>query len=304
VTRADPVFDVVHSFSRTLHQDLYRAGGGSHADYLDRSHSRFGSRIRRLSPRHRVLLEIERRVFADSGQRIQCASRLVADALTTRHGVAPERILLLPNGVDLERYRSDSARTAGRAFREREAPGVGPVWLFPASGWHRKGLDVLLEAWVRLTRRSTRLWVAGRDAPAAWRQRAARLGIADRVHFLGPRTDLETLYHAADGMVLPTRYDPFANVTLEAAAAGLPIVTTRTNGASEWLGEDLAILEDADDAIALAAALDALDDPTRRVALGAGAALRAASLGWAPHVAALRDEYRRIVATRRASEKT
>lgn len=300
---ATPRFDVVHSFSRTRHQDLYRAGGGSHADFLERTHPGARGRLRSLSPRHRTLLALERRVFADPDQRIQCASRLVARRLTEEQGVDPDRILLLPNGVDLDRYASSSARDAGRMLRLREAPGPEPVWLFPASGWHRKGLDRVLAALVRLREHRRehrpRLWIAGRDAPASWRRRADRLGLEDRVRFLGPRSDLEVLYHAVDGMVLPTRYDPFANVTLEAAAAGLPIVTTRANGAAEWLDGGCRVLADDEDPRSLAAALEALADPAERSALGARARLAVAGLDWQSHVEALRDAYRRIVADRR-----
>jgi UDP-glucose:(heptosyl)LPS alpha-1,3-glucosyltransferase len=121
------------------------------------------------------------------------------------------------------------------------------------------------------------------------------------IRFLGPRRDLETLYHAVDGMLLPTRYDPFANVTLEAAAAGLAIVTTRANGAAEWLGDACRILEDDDDPSQLARALAGLGDPTARAALGARAARRAQDFGWPAHVEALRDEYRRIVEARRGA---
>jgi len=297
-----PLFDVVHSFSRTRHQDLYRAGGGSHADYLERTHPGIAGRLRRLSPRHRALLSLEGRVFRDTRQRIQCASRLVARRLSERHGVDPERILLLPNGVDLERYASPSAREAGCVLRGREHDGRAPVWLFPGSGWRRKGLDRVFQALTRPTAVGPHVWVAGRDAPEPWRRRAARLGIADRIRFLGPRRDLEVLYHAVDGMLLPTRYDPFANVTLEAAAAGLAIVTTRANGAAEWLGEACRTLEDEDDPSELSRALTALGDPAARRALGARASRRAQELGWPAHIEALREEYRRIVEARRATD--
>ncbi len=304
VRRGDrPRFDVVHSFSRTRHQDLYRAGGGSHADYLERTHPGIAGRLRGFSPRHRALLSIEGRVFRDVRQRVQCASRLVARRLSERHDVDPERILLLPNGIDLERYASDSARAAGRALRGRETEGRAPVWLFPGSGWRRKGLDRVFQALARSMPTAPHVWVAGRDAPGPWRRRAARLGIADRIRFLGPRRDLEVLYHAVDGMLLPTRYDPFANVTLEAAAAGLAIVTTRANGAAEWLGEACRVLDEDDDPSQLARTLAGLGEPTARAAIGARAARRAQDFGWPAHIEALREEYRRIVEAQRATRE-
>lgn len=287
-------FDVVHSFSRTRHQDLYRAGGGSHSDYLRRTHSRAGSELRQLSPRHRVLLSIEARVFGDPTQKIQCASRLVADAIVEEHGVSQERILLLPNAVDADRYGSPAAIEAGGQLRAQLDPKAKSIWLFPASGWRRKGLPLLFEGLATMPDSGLRLWIAGNDDERPWRRSAAKMGIGERVRFLGPRDDLEVVYGAVDGMVLPTRYDAFANVTLEAAASGLPIITTRANGAAEWLGDDVCLLESARDPAALAQAFINLANVEQRRALGQRAQKRARSLDWAQHVSLLRAEYRRI----------
>jgi UDP-glucose:(heptosyl)LPS alpha-1,3-glucosyltransferase len=156
-----------------------------------------------------------------------------------------------------------------------------------------------MEALARSEIRGHRLWVAGRDDIAPWKRRATRLGIAERVRFLGERRDLEVLYRAVDAMVLPTRYDPFANVTLEAAAAGLPIVTSSANGAAEWLGGDIRIVEDIDDSAALAAALADFDEPSQRKRVGESLARKAQEFGWARHVETLREEYLRIVQRKR-----
>lgn len=293
-------FDVVHSFSRTRFQDLYRAGGGSHDDFLRRTHPGLGHLARRFSPRHRILLSLEARVFADPSQRIQCASRFVADALTERQGVAKERILLLPNGVDLDRFAREKHQAAGAQLRQEISPEAEQVWLFPASGWPRKGLGELLEALARLNDPGLQLWIAGRDDPQPWRDRATKLGVAHALRFLGERKDLEIVYAAADGMILPTRYDAFANVTLEAAAAGLPIITTSSNGAAEWLAPDLTLIDEAGDAFLIADALASLADPTERRIRGARLAERARAFGWDVHVNALREEYAAIVARRAA----
>ena len=293
-------FDVVHSFSRTRHQNLYRAGGGSHRDYLRRSHSPAGALLRQFSPRHRVLLSIEARVFRDPTQRIQCASRLVADALVADYEVSPERILLLPNAVDADRYGSPRSREAGRRLRAELGEKAERIWLFPASGWRRKGLPVLFEALTRIHDPGLRLWIAGRDDPRPWQKIAAGLGIADRLRFLGARDDLEAVYCAVDGMVLPTRYDAFANVTLEAAASGLPIITTRSNGAAEWLEEGIFLLESANDPIALAQAFAPFASVDRRLDLGQRAREKAGRLDWSQHVSQLCDEYRRIIDQRAA----
>jgi UDP-glucose:(heptosyl)LPS alpha-1,3-glucosyltransferase len=293
-------FDVVHGFSRTRHQDLYRAGGGSHEDYLERSHPPLGRAVRRWLPRHRSLIAVERQVFADPGQRIQCASRLVADRLALRHGVARERILLLPNAVDTERFDAVRHREAGQRLRRTLDPAAPQIWLFAASGWRRKGLELAFDAIARVADPGLRLWVAGRDDPGPWRTRAARAGVGDRVRFLGPRADLEIVYAAVDGLLLPTRYDPFANVTFEAAAAGLAIVTSRANGAAEWLSPTACRVVADLDGESIAAALRTLAEPTARQRLGDAARREVMPHHWPGHVAALRAEYARLVAARGA----
>jgi UDP-glucose:(heptosyl)LPS alpha-1,3-glucosyltransferase len=287
--------DLVHSFSRTRHQDVYRAGGGSHADYMERAYGRAGARARRLSPRHAVLLAIEARVFADPSQTIQCNSHMVRDALHARHGVPEARLVVIENGVDLERFRP--ALRASERARVRAEVGAGaevPVWLLVGSELHRKGCDTALRALAAGGPREAELWVCGRDEPRAWRALAERLGVGARVRFLGPRADLERVYAAADALLLPTRYDAFANVCLEAAASGLPVATSGANGAARWLGDAGLVVEDPEDAGGFAKALDALGEPALRARLGAAARARAEGRSWARCVEDLRRLYARL----------
>jgi UDP-glucose:(heptosyl)LPS alpha-1,3-glucosyltransferase len=292
-------WDVVHGFSHTHTQDLFRAGGGCHRDELRRLHMGAARAVRWASPRHRVRLAIERHVFERTRQRIQCSSRLVADAIEREHGVAPERIDLLPNAVDAERFSAESARRAGHAMRKRLAPTAERVWLFPGSGWHRKGLDTALAAFAAAEpRNDAQLWVAGRDTPTAAAARSRELGVHDRVRFLGACDDMPALYQAADAVLLPTRYDPFANVTIEAAAAGRPIVTSGANGAAEWFGDAINRVEQAEDVHGFAQAIRALRGASERARRGAALARTAAGMDWPAHVGQLRGLYARIVAER------
>jgi len=286
--------DVVHSFSRTRHQDVYRAGGGSHADYLERRHGRAGALLRRVSPRHAVLLGIERRVFADRRQIVQCNSAMVESEIARRYGVARERLVVIHNGVDLERFHPRRRQGEGARLREDLAAGGRPVWLLAGSGWRRKGLDTALRAVAAGGPDDALLWVAGRDAPGPWQARAADLGLGARVRFLGLRRDMQAVYAAADALLLPTRYDAFANACLEAAASGLPLVTSAANGAAAPLAAGALVVERADDAAGFAGALDRLADPALRARLGRAGRRAAEGLGWDAHLAALRSLYRRV----------
>ena len=289
-------FDVVQSFSRTRHQDVFRAGGGSHADYLERMHGRLGARLRAATPRHAAQLWIERAVFADPAQTILCNSVFVRDQIAARYGVPGERLAVIRNGVDLVRFHPDRRANEGARVRGELGAGSRTVWLFAGSGFRRKGLDVALGALAASEDAASVLWVAGRDDAARWHAHAARLGLRDRVRFLGPRGDLEALVAAADGLLLPTRYDAFANVCLEAAAAGLPVVTSGANGAAEIARDTGIVVEDPEDVAAFARALARLADPAARASLGQAARALAERHGWDDHVRALRALYARRLA--------
>jgi UDP-glucose:(heptosyl)LPS alpha-1,3-glucosyltransferase len=260
-------WDVVQSHERTLRQHVYRAGEGCHRGYLASGASR--SRI----VYDRLVQALEARVFAAT-PRIVAIARRGKHEIESLYGVAPSRVSVIYNGVDLARFHPERAG-ALRASARAEA-GLGaqtPALLFAGSGFERKGLATAIEALPRLDR--ARLVVVGRGDESAHRRRAHALGVADRIVWLGLRRDPERWYAAADVLVLPTRYEPFGNVHLEALASGLPVVTTTVAGGAEMIeeGKNGAIVA-PDDPAALAAAVRTLLAEDRR--LSSEAARRAA----------------------------
>ena len=121
---------------------------------------------------------------------------------------------------------------------------------------------------------------------------ARRLGVADRVSFLGPRSDVESLYRRVDGVILPSRYDAFANVCLEAAASGLPVITSGANGSGEVLEDAGIVVDDPEDRAGFGEALDRLSDPRLRRQMGAHAREIASAFTWPKHIERLRTLYR------------
>jgi UDP-glucose:(heptosyl)LPS alpha-1,3-glucosyltransferase len=282
-------FDVVHGFARTRHQHIYRAGGGSHAAYMERVY-RDAPRRARWSPRHRTILRIEEAVFRDPTQLIQCNARMNAQEIATRYGVPSERLVTIYNGVDTERFNPLRREARGAALRA-SLHLEGPVALFAGSGFERKGLDRAILGLANAAVHAT-LLVAGSGDDAPYRALAAQRGIGARVRFLGQRRDVEDLHAAADLFVLPTRYDPFANACLEAMASGLAVATTPANGASEliepgisgWLGHD-----DFAPAFAL------LRDVEKLRGLGRAARQTAEQLTWSRHVDRVLELYQKVV---------
>jgi glycosyltransferase involved in cell wall biosynthesis len=147
-------------------------------------------------------------------------------------------------------------------------PEDAPLLLAMGRLHDAKAHDVSLQALTRLP--AAYLWIAGAGPLAAKLQAmAAALGVADRVRFLGWRTDASALYRAADVCVFPSRYEPLGNVVIQSWAHGLPVVAAESQGPKALIedGED-GLLVAVDDADALAAGVRrVLDDPMLRIRL-------------------------------------
>jgi UDP-glucose:(heptosyl)LPS alpha-1,3-glucosyltransferase len=266
-------WDIVQSHERTLRQHIYRAGEGCHRAYLE-------SRDRRSSRGlyHRVLLALERRVFERTPWIVAIAQAGKRE-IEAMYQVSPERVAVIYNGVDLERFHPRN-REMHRAAARVEAGLPAGAWtaIFVGSGFDRKGLATAIEALAQMKDRETRLAVAGKGDAAQYRALADRLGVGERVTWLGPRPDLERWYAAADACVLPSRYEPFGNVHLEALASGLPVVASAKAGGSELIRPGLnGAIVDPRDARAVAGALAELRDANPGRAASMVAAARASA---------------------------
>lgn len=273
--------DLLFSLERVWDCDVFRAGDGVHAAWLRRRASVepwWKAAFRSWQAKHRSLLALEKRLYSPSGEvRVVANSPLVKQEITGEYATQEDRIAVIPNGYDAPPVE------AGERAAWRQKLGLNPgetAILFVGSGWERKGLQTAITAVETLADRGhgARLFVAGEG-----KRRHLRIGRPDLATFLGPVPKLPPLYEAADLFVLPTLYDPFSNATLEAAAHGLPVVTTRANGAShyEWAGE---ALEHPGDASALAAALEKWLPEEKRRAGGAENRERARAFSVAENV--------------------
>jgi UDP-glucose:(heptosyl)LPS alpha-1,3-glucosyltransferase len=250
---AEARFDLVQSHERIPGCDIYRAGDGVHATWLDLRQKPWD----RFAPWHRYTLAAEAEMFRHPRLRaVICNSRMVRNDIARRFGLTDDKLHVIYNGVDLAQFHPGLRAQHRAAMREKVGAGETAVVLFVGSGFERKGLPTLLEA---MTTVDAELWVVGRDkAQVAMERRARHLGIADRVRFFGGQTDVRPFYGAADVFALPTLYDPFPNAALEALACGLPLVTTTTCGAAELITPGNGVVIAAGDVKALASALNAL----------------------------------------------
>jgi len=203
-------------------------------------------------------------------------SSRVATELKRLYAVPSARIQVISNGIDLRRFgRSAESRTAVR--RAFDIPENARLLLFVGHEFDRKGLAYVIGAMDKLE--DTWLLVVGSDNPAPYRKLASRF--KNRVIFAGARSDLPQLYSAADAFVLPTAYETFSLVCMEAMACSLPVFATAAGGIEEYLKDGVNGFEIKMDAGDIANKLaTTFADPALLERLREGAAATAKTYGW------------------------
>ena len=234
-------YDLVQSHERISCCDLYRAGDGVHREglkQLARVRGPFSRLGLQFNPYHRYTLRAERCLFESKQLKaVICNSRMVRDEILGHFRIAPEKLHVIYSGVDLNLFHPDLQRHRQEIRAQYGIPVDAPLFLFVGSGFERKGVGALLSAFARLPA-TARLLVVGRDKHSARYENQTRsLGLTGRVYFTGPQPDVKPYYGAADLLVLPTLYDPFPNVALEALACGLPVITRTQSGGAELIRE-------------------------------------------------------------------
>jgi UDP-glucose:(heptosyl)LPS alpha-1,3-glucosyltransferase len=228
-----------------------------------------------LLPRYLRFQALEARQYRDApgrpGKLFLAVSRMVKTDMVRFNHAPAQRVHVVHNGVDIDRFQPDPTGAARRRIRrDLGITDATTLFLLVAHDWDLKGLQTILQSLAALTR-------AGRDAalavvgPGTMRGRkfwgiplsrphqryprlARQLGCDDAVRFAGLQTDPLPYYQAADVYVQPTLYDACSLVVLEAMACGLPVITSACNGASEMIedGREGSILDDPQDEADLA----------------------------------------------------
>lgn len=273
---AQEPFDVIFSLERTLKQDIYRAGDGCHRQWLIQKNlgkgllSCFATYLNLLQL---VYIWLEKRLFTNPElNTIIANSYRGKDEIISLYGVAPEKIQVIYNGVDVPAVSAQEREETRRTLADTYSVGNVLRILYVGSGFKRKGVPTLIMA-VALLDIPFHLFIVGKGRIGNYRRMAQRLGIGRQVTFTGPRKDVELFYKGCDVFAFPTLYDPFSNATLEAMAYGIPVVTTLFNGVSELIedGQNGFLLSDPLDAVQLAKTITRLQPEVERLLLGRSA---------------------------------
>jgi UDP-glucose:(heptosyl)LPS alpha-1,3-glucosyltransferase len=289
--------DLVVSFGRMLYQDVLRCGGGSHRVFLSKLVKQ-GGKMRRfwqaISPYHQSLLLLEKRQFSQGHFKLILAvSREVKRELVTTYAVPENRIAVLYNGVDQHRFHPTLRTQWSAAIRQLwGVPIDAPVVLFVGSGFRRKGLDRLIQAWQAPALRECYLIVVGHDARINLYRAMADKVAKERIVFAGRQREVEKYYGAADVVALPAVSEPFGNVVLEGLASGVPVVASLGVGAAEVLVGSIAgeIIPHAEDSAELESKLVAMLEKARDPATRMAARKLGERYSWEKHFQSL-EEY-------------
>jgi len=202
---------------------------------ISRQHRGVAGRLKQLcNPFHSVILALERSYF--TGRKYKKLLALTHDVRTdliSLYGVPAQDIEILPNGFlesefNIEkRFERRSEVRCKLGYTESDR-----VVIFVANELQRKGFFPLIEAVKSLDDPRVKILAVGRLDRAACKKELDRLDLSKRVHFTGPTSDAASYYAAADVFALPTQYEAWGLVIVEAMACGLPVLTSRLAGAA------------------------------------------------------------------------
>jgi len=234
--------EVIFGVERNTGVTHYRAGNGVHAEYLAKRFQT-DSFLKRFSfrwnPMHRAILQIEKETYEDGRlQKLFTNSEMVKQEILQYYQVNPEKIEVIHNGVEWNELEVPFQQWC--SMPRKSAPYH---FLFVGNGYQRKGLEYILKALGQIKSDSFQLSVVGKEKKLSYFQNLTQtLGLDNQVTFYGSQKNLIPFYHKADALLIPSLYDPFANVTVEALAMGLQVVSSSFNGGKEVLNEETGVV--------------------------------------------------------------
>ena len=300
-------------FNKTWGQDVQYPQGGLHVASAEHNLRKYAHPARRALARlakscdlaHWSYSLLERRQYLTHRPLVIVNSCMVRDHFRCWYGVQPDDLRVVHSAIDPERFSQSDRFKRRQEWREHWA--IQPdeaVALFVAVNYRLKGLEPLLHAVARLPNRERfRLLIAGHPNTRAYERLAQRLGVLKSVRFLGPRPDIHNCYFAADFLVHPTFYDPCSLVVLEALACGLPVITSRCNGAGELLSppREGYVIDDPHDHQQLAWSIEQLLDSARRRSCAEAARRTATQWTFEMHYRLLRQVFEEAAERKRAA---
>ncbi|UCF87360.1 MAG: glycosyltransferase family 4 protein [Nitrospiraceae bacterium] len=283
-------FDLVYGLCQVYPVDIYRVGDGIHQHWMKVQYPNIIVRwIKYLTSLvHLAMRWLENQIFKKGNCTFFIVnSRLIKNQILDYFHIPEDKVKVIYNGVNHDVF-NPGVKIHRKKMREKFKIGNDEiVLLFVSNNWERKGLSTIIEAMSRTRIEKIRLIVVGRGKKSSYISLANHEKIdSGKLIFTGCTEHVERYYGMSDIFVLPSRYEPFANVSLEAMACGLPVITTKDNGASELIsrGENGFIIDSWKDVDGLAKIIVKLIQDNVIREMGFNAAEKAKNYHWDKHV--------------------
>ena len=266
--------DVVQGFGRSVRHDIFRAGGGVHDVWIARRYKRFLDKaLLWTSVKGWIDTWVDRAAF-NNAEIVICNSKMVAAEVSSVRGIDPAHVRVVRNGVDSTRFKPDLS-IRKRVREELQIKEGGRLVLFVGNGFRRKGVMTAGRSFTSVAGPNDRFVVIGKESRYRVYCRDLKKMMGEKLIYIGPVEDTARWLPAADALLLPTVYDPAANVTLEALACGVPPIVSSRDGNHEVLPFPELVVSRPDDDEGFASSLswvlskgDVLGKTLRDVALG------------------------------------
>jgi len=233
-------------------------------------------------------------------------SQRMKDEFVRYYGNASESIIVIPNGVDPEKFTPANRSLYRDKVRQRHGIARNDVVLMFAGGdWERKGVPQIIEALPLFVRPEVKLFIVGRGDEKFYGELAEQKQVREIITFVSGNANILEYYSASDVLVFPTMYEPFGLVIIEAMASGLPVITSRLAGASDFMndGVDSLLLNDPSDINDLAAKIGLLlSNAELRKTMGEQARKTAENLSWEQVAGATLEVYHNVLKRKRGEQ--
>ena len=242
------------SLDRIACPDIYRAGDGVHKVFLSIEKK---SRTNLLHP---IYLFLERKCF-NKAKHIIANSQMVKNDIVSTYKINPKKISVIHNGIEIKKFNYQ--KSFDKLSNEFSIKKDQKILLYVGSGFKRKGVKEFLQIISKLRNLDIKAFVIGKEKDIEYYQELSlKLKIDDRVIFTGPREDVDDFYTISDIFLLPTHYEPFSNVVLEAMGFENAVFTTKQNGASEVLDSSF-IMNNPSDFSIISAIEELFNNPSK-----------------------------------------
>jgi len=290
----DAKYDIVHAMLPVRRCDLYHPHAGMAAEQVRRMNVIF-------NPRRVVMAAVETKLLAGPMPPIvlSLSEYVKRNIFRLYPALPPERLVTLFNAVDLNRFDPNRrfAREAGREDLFPVNPDR-PFALMLAQDFLRKGLRETLEALASIEPAQRPAFVVvGKGDTGPYERMSRMMRLSADVVFRGPSDDPYRYYRMADFFVLPTKHDPCSLVVLESLAMGVPVISTKFNGACEIMidGVHGYVLPDPRDVRAIAGAITKMMDAPRREQMSRACLELRPRLSFEHHLDRLEEIYHDVV---------